>query len=82
MCYACSSVGVKLGTGMGTAIAGILLSATGFDGMAAVQSASALKGIELMFLLAPIVANIIMVVLYYRLDVAEVNVRLKANAAE
>lgn len=77
MCYACSSVGVKLGTGLGTAIAGILLTATGYDGMASVQTDVALNGIRLMFIVSPIIAYVAMAVLFQLLDVAEVNQKLR-----
>ena len=75
MFYSCTSVGVKVGGGLGTAIAGVILSATGYDGLAEVQSAGALQGITLMFLLTPIISAIILVVLYNKLDVEEVNKR-------
>lgn len=77
MCYACSSVGVKLGTGLGTALAGILLSATGYDGMAVTQTAGALNGIKLMFILSPVIAYIALTILYQLLDVAEANQKLR-----
>lgn len=75
MFYSCSSVGVKLGTGLGTALAGIILSACGYDGLASVQTDGAIQGILLMFLLTPVIEAVILIVLYYLLDVEEVNKR-------
>lgn len=80
MFYSCTSVGVKVGGGLGTAMAGVILSATGYDGFAEVQSAGALRGITLMFLLTPVISAIILSFLYNKLDVEEVNRRESANA--
>lgn len=73
MFYSCSSVGIKVGTGLGTAIAGVILTAVGYDGFAEVQSAGALKGITFMYLVVPVIGYVIMTVFYWLLDVEEVN---------
>lgn len=41
--YSCTSLGVKIGGGLGTALCGWLLEWSGYDGFAAVQSASCLN---------------------------------------
>ena len=46
MMFSCSSFGIKVGGGIGTAAAGWLLAAGGFDGQAAVQAASAVNMIK------------------------------------
>lgn len=63
--FSCSSVGIKVGMGLGTAIAGALLSAFGYDGMAEVQSSTALHGIILTYLVPPIIGAILISVLFY-----------------
>ena len=80
MFYSCSSVGVKVGMGVGTAIAGILLSFSGYDGMAEVQTEGTLRGITLIFLLAPLIGYIIMAILFFLLDIDEVNKKLKKQS--
>lgn len=71
MFYSCSSVGIKVGAGLGTAVTGFVLSMIGYDGMAAVQTDGALRGITMTFLLAPIIGYAIMAVFFYLLDVNE-----------
>lgn len=75
MLYSCSSVGIKVGAGIGTALTGFILSATGYDGMAVEQTARALNGIVYAFVLAPLVGYILLAVIYHFLDVEDVNKR-------
>ncbi len=49
--FSCSSVGLKVGSGLGTAISGILLDLFGFKGELAVQSASTVNAIQWSYLL-------------------------------
>ncbi|MNP55619.1 putative symporter YagG [compost metagenome] len=77
MFYACSSVGIKVGTGLGTALAGILLSLSSYDGLAATQTESTLRSITLIFLLAPLIGCILLTILFYFLNIDEVNKKLK-----
>lgn len=51
MIYSAGSIGAKLGGGLAGATVGIILNAIGYDGMASVQSASAIFGIRLAFIL-------------------------------
>lgn len=46
--YSCTSLGVKLGGGLGTAVAGWMLAASGFDGAAAVQPDSCIRMLHFM----------------------------------
>ena len=70
MIFSAASVGSKLGGGLASAGIGLLMDSVGYDGMAAVQSESALAMIEAICLYAPIFFSAIIVVLclLYKLD--------------
>ena len=65
-----ASVGNKLGSGLGSALIGLALSAAGYDGLAAVQSASAVSCIRIVFVVLPLVLYALLLVLmyFYKLD--------------
>lgn len=71
--FSCSSIGVKLGGGIGSAVVGWLLALGGFDGTAAVQSAGAVNMIFFMYAVLPIVMGIVMAILVYLLKVEKAN---------
>lgn len=71
--FSCSSIGVKLGGGIGSAIVGWLLAWGGFNGQAAVQSASAINTIFFMYAVTPVVFGLVMAVLIYFLKVEDAN---------
>lgn len=71
--FSCSSIGVKLGGGIGSAVVGWLLALGGFDGTAAVQSAGAVNMIFFMYAVLPIVMGVVMAVLVYLLKVEKAN---------
>ena len=71
--FSCSSIGVKLGGGIGSAVVGWLLAWGGFNGQAAVQSASAVNTIFFMYAVTPVVFGLIMAVLIYFLKVEDAN---------
>lgn len=71
--FSCSSIGVKLGGGIGSAVVGWLLALGKFDGTAAVQPASAVSMIFFMYAVAPVVFGLIMAVLIYFLKVEDAN---------
>jgi hypothetical protein len=48
--YSCTSLGIKLGGGIGIAITGWLLDFSGFDGTLAVQSDSCIQMLQIMYL--------------------------------
>lgn len=77
MIYSCSSVGIKVGTGLGTALCGFILDMGGFDGMAETQTATAVATINWSYLLAVIVPMILAAVLFYFLKVEEDNKKLR-----
>ena len=77
--YSCSSFGIKVGGSLGTAICGWLLDAAGFVEQAAVQSASAINMLHVLYLWAPMVLNIVVTVLLSRLKVEKANSQLLAS---
>ncbi len=79
MCYAATSAGTKLGMGFGTALAGIFLDLIGYNGLAAAQSPGVISGIKYIFILPPIISWVIMIILYWLLDVTEVNIGLRSQ---
>ena len=80
--FSCSSIGVKLGGGIGSAIVGWLLAWGGFNGQAAVQSASAVNTIFFMYAVTPVVFGLVMAVLIYLLKVEDANRALDKNHLE
>lgn len=71
--FSCSSIGVKLGGGIGSAVLGWLLAAGGYDGTAAVQSAGAINMIFFMYAVIPLIFGVIMAILIYFLKVEQAN---------
>lgn len=67
--FSCSSVGIKIGTGLGTALCGWLLEWSRFDGTAAVQTGMAENVIIAIYLVAPILTTLITIFLYFNMDV-------------
>ncbi len=75
--YSCTSLGVKLGGGLGTAIAGWLLAASGFDGSALVQSESCIRMLYFMYLWVPMGISLVITLVLSRMNVEEANEKLK-----
>ena len=71
--FSCSSIGVKLGGGIGSAILGWMLAFSGFDGTAAVQSASAINVIFILYAVTPVIFGLIFMGLIYLLKVEKAN---------
>ena len=65
-----NGVGQKIGSGLGTAAFGSLLTMCGYNGMAEVQTASAVSCIRIIFIVAPIAIYLILIVLawLFKLD--------------
>lgn len=74
--YSCSSFGIKVGGSLGTAACGWLLDAAGFVEQAAVQSASAINMLHVLYLWLPMVLNIFVTVVLTRLKVEKANAEL------
>jgi GPH family glycoside/pentoside/hexuronide:cation symporter len=77
--YSCSSVGIKVGSGLGVAIAGWLLTAGHYDGAANVQPQSAITMIQVLYLAVPLIFTAIMAILFWLLKVEKTNAALKAE---
>lgn len=75
--YSCTSLGVKLGGGLGTAIAGWMLAASGFDGTLAIQPQSCINMLYFMYLWIPMVINLVITFVLSRMNVEETNEKLR-----
>ncbi len=74
--YSCTSLGVKIGGGIGTALAGWLLAVSGYVANAAVQSQSCINMLYVMYLWIPMVINLIITLLLVKLKVEQANAAL------
>lgn len=75
--YSCTSLGVKLGGGLGTAIAGWLLALSGFSGVATVQPQSCINMMYFMYLWVPFIIDLVITLLLSTLKVEEANMKIK-----
>lgn len=75
--YSCTSLGIKLGGGLGTAAAGWLLAASGFDGTAAVQTESCIRMLYFMYLWLPLIISLIITFVLSKMNVEQANANLK-----
>lgn len=78
--YSCTSLGVKLGGGIGVAIQGWLLELAGYDGTLAVQSESCINMLKTMYLVLPVVITLIITFVMSRMKVEKANAELRAAA--
>lgn len=81
MMFSCSSIGIKVGGGVGVAITGWILSAVGYVGTAAEQSGAVLTAIKFIFGGLPLVLTILITVCLFFLNVEKDNARLEGKAA-
>lgn len=77
--YSCTSFGTKVGGGIGTAIAGWLLAASGYVENAAVQSESCLNMLHVMYLWLPMIFNILIAIVLIKLNVEKTNAEIKES---
>lgn len=77
--YSCTSLGVKIGGGVGTALAGWLLEAGAYIPNAAVQPQSCINMLHFMYLWIPMIINLLVTVLLYGLKVEQANRALKVR---
>lgn len=78
--YSCTSLGVKIGGGLGTAIAGWMLDLSGFiNGDLAVQPQSCINMMYVMYLWLPFVLDLIITVVLCFMNVEDENKKLKAK---
>lgn len=76
--YSCTSLGVKIGGGLGTAIAGWMLALSGFvNGDNAVQPDSCINMMYIMYLWIPFVIDLLITIILSFMNVEEANSKLK-----
>lgn len=68
--YSGASMGIKIGTGLGSALIGWSLALSGYVGTQAFQSSEAITTISVLFIWVPVVVSLLMIVLlyFYKLD--------------
>lgn len=77
--YSCTSFGTKVGGGLGTAIAGWMLAASGFVQNAATQTTSCINMFHIMYLWLPMIFNLLITLVLIKLNVEKANEELKAK---
>lgn len=76
--YSCTSLGVKLGGGLGTALAGWLLELSGFDGKLSVQPDSCINMLYFMYLWLPFAIDLVIMAVLSGMKVEETNEQIKS----
>lgn len=77
--FSCSSMGIKVGGGIGTAMAGWMLGAAGFDGLAEVQTAGALNMITVLYVVVPLAVFVLLTVCMWGMNIQKAIERVKAE---
>ena len=77
--YSCSSFGIKVGGSIGTALSGWMLAAAGFVENAAVQTSSTVGMLHFLYLWAPVIINLAVVLVLSRLKVEKANEKILAE---
>ena len=79
-----ASVGNKLGSGIGSALIGLALSGAGYNGLAEIQSASAVFCIRAIFVFLPLIlyAALIFLMCFYKLDAQLPEIRKELDTQE
>ena len=78
--YSCTSLGVKIGGGLGTAISGWMLSLSGFvNGDTAIQPNSCISMMYFMYLWLPFILDLLITIVLSFMNVEETNEKLKAK---
>ncbi len=81
--YSCTSLGTKIGGGIGTAIAGWLLAYSGYVGGAETQTASCINMLHIMYLWLPMIFNLLITVILTKMDVEKaVQIGLRTCCAD
>lgn len=79
--FSCTSLGVKIGGGIGTALAGWMLAASGYIANQPIQADSCIQMLYFMYLWIPMVINLIITLLLSKLKVEQANAKLAGNGA-
>lgn len=78
--YSYTSLGVKIGSGIGTAISGWMLTLSGFvNGDASIQPESCINMMHFMYLWLPFIIDLLITMILSFLNVEEKNEKLRAN---
>ena len=77
--YSCTSFGTKIGGGIGVALCGWLLEASGFVKESAVQPESCLSMLYVMYLWIPMILSLCITFIMSKMNVEEANQQLKAQ---
>lgn len=78
--YSCTSLGVKIGGGLGTAIAGWMLDLSGFvNGDTAIQPDSCISMMYIMYLWLPFILDLLITIILSMLKVEDANKKLQEN---
>lgn len=75
--YSCTSLGVKIGGGIGTAVVGWLLEISGYVGKNPTQPASALTMLQVMYLWIPFIIEILITIVLSKMNVEATNEKIK-----
>ncbi|MDR2655198.1 MAG: glycoside-pentoside-hexuronide (GPH):cation symporter [Oscillospiraceae bacterium] len=75
----CGTMGQKVGMGIGTAVTGWLMAASGYNGNLEVQPESALSMISFLYAALPLIITAIVAVLMYFMNVEKANAQLDAQ---
>jgi len=75
--YSCTSLGVKIGGGIGTAVVGWLLELSGYVGTYAVQPQSAFLMMHFMYLWLPLIFDVLIMFILSRMNVEETNAKIE-----
>ena len=79
--YSCTSLGVKIGGGIGTAISGWMLSLSGFvNGDASIQPQSCIDMMYFMYLWLPFILDLLITIILSFMNVEETNNKLREKA--
>ena len=77
--YSCTSLGVKIGGGIGTAVVGWMLELSGYVGKNATQPQSALDMMQFIYLWLPLIFDVLIMFVLSRMNVEGANKKLKAE---
>lgn len=77
--FASASIGIKVGSGIGTGVLGWMLAKSGFSETALLQTAACNNMITGLLTVIPLIVTAITVVLYIALKVEDANARLRIN---
>ena len=75
--YSCTSLGIKIGGGIGTAVVGGLLEFSGYVGTNATQPQSALSMMQFIYLWLPFVFDLLITIVLSQMNVEETNANIR-----